>query len=76
MLKNGQTYFKNLAVFIHSVNFLKHIWPFFNMMKEKVKVVQSLSQFWNTLREGKLELLPTLVWDYLQMSLLILNKFK
>ena len=29
MLKNGQTYFENLAVFI------PYVWPFFNIMLER-----------------------------------------
>ena len=45
MLKNGQTYFKNIAVIIRTVIFLKYVWPFFTIIKERVKVVQNLSQF-------------------------------
>ena len=33
MLKNGQTYFKNLAVF----TFLKYVSPYFNIIHERVK---------------------------------------
>ena len=35
MLKNGQTYFKK-SCGVHSVIFLKCVWPFCNIMHEKV----------------------------------------
>ena len=40
MLKNGQTYFHNLAVFTPEdfcpFFFVKYVWPFFNIMSEMV----------------------------------------
>ena len=35
MLSNGQTYFKNL-LFVHTARFLKYVWPFYNIMHERV----------------------------------------
>ena len=52
MLKNGQTYFKNFAVF-HTARFLKYVWSFFNIIKEKVKhwrnsiMFQSVTSFFS-----------------------------
>ena len=42
MLKNGQTYFKNLFY-----RFLKYVWPFFNIMKERAfrKVIMLIHCF-------------------------------
>ena len=37
MLRNGQTYFKNLAVW-NTANFLKYVWTFFNIMNERVNI--------------------------------------
>ena len=34
-LKNGQTYFKNLAV-LTPQDFLKYVWPFFSIIHERV----------------------------------------
>ena len=34
MLYNGQTYFKNLAAFRHT---LKYVWLFYNIMQERAK---------------------------------------
>ena len=34
MLKSGQTYFKSLAVY--TAKFLKYVWPFFNIVYERV----------------------------------------
>ena len=34
MLKNGQAYFKN---FVNTAIFLKYVWPFFNIMKERIE---------------------------------------
>ena len=52
MLLNGETYFKNLAVF----TFLKYVWPFYNIMHERVKrsyycgAVTLFSTLWTRLR--------------------------
>ena len=40
MLKNGQTYFN------YTTKFLKHVWPFFNIIHEKVK--GTLMQIWKS----------------------------
>ena len=36
-LKNGQTYFKNPAVFTLQ-SFIKYVWPFFNIMHERLNI--------------------------------------
>ena len=38
MLKNGQTYFKNIAKScgVHTARFLEYVWPFFNIMYESL----------------------------------------
>ena len=38
MLKNGQTYSKNLAVL--TAKFLKYVWSFFKIIHEKVNSIQ------------------------------------
>ena len=35
MFENGPTYFKNLALWTRE-DFLRHVWPFFNIMYERV----------------------------------------
>ena len=42
MLKNGQTYFENLAVFTPA-RFLKYVWSFFNIMNARAKLVETTS---------------------------------
>ena len=37
MLKNGQKYFKNLAMW-KPQDFYSYVWPFFNIMNERVEV--------------------------------------
>ena len=43
MLKKGQTYFKNLAVFTHMI--LKDVWPFFNIPHERVIITSICYSF-------------------------------
>ena len=38
MLKNGQTYFEDLAAFTPQ-NLLKYVWPFFNIMHKRVNLI-------------------------------------
>ena len=52
MLKNGQTYFKNLAVFT-SQN-LKYVWPFFNIICERVEHRTKLELYFNWNGNNKL----------------------
>ena len=43
-----QTYYENFAVF--SIRFFKYVWPFFNIMKERVKDTQQGKERINLLR--------------------------
>ena len=44
MLKNVQIYFKKFAVF-HTARFLKYVWPFLNIVNERVSPLHNTDLF-------------------------------
>ena len=63
ILKNGQTYSKNLAVY--TAGFLKYVWPFFNIMHERINLLFPGSTWYNGFitKYGKIDSLSHLKSD-------------
>ena len=70
MLKNGQTYFKNLSV--HTARFLKYVYPFFNWNIQPIfgkngfsGTANVLEDYFRFLEKSFLDIRMQKFWNYL-----------